>query len=136
MKKWMGWSSLVMMVSLLVACAGHVKYPLSGSSTVPAATGTVTVEDRDKPNRTLKIRVEHLAKPESLAGAAGGPNVPRTYIVWLQAIGDNTPENVGVLNPNDNLEAELVTKTAQKTFQVFVTAEPSPTQNVPTGEHL
>lgn len=130
----------VVLLFLTTSC-GHAQrtVPLTGSSIVPEATGVVTLRDTDKVNKTLEVRVRNLARPESLPGEAlgsAGTTPAQTYVVWVQPIGSSPPENVGALVPDKQLDADLVTKTAQSKFDVFITAEPGPTQTMPTGRRL
>lgn len=133
----LGWLGMGLVLAL-VGCANKAAYPMMGSGLLPAAAGTVVIKDRDKPNKTLEVQVQHLAKPETLPGDALGEAsaTARTYVVWIKPVGDSTPENAGVLNPNDKLEAKLETSTSQRYFEVFVTPEPSPTANTPTGKKV
>lgn len=111
-----------------------------GSSLLPAASGTVTLKDKDQANKTLIVKVHHLAQPENLgakaSGEGQGTSTPHAYVVWMQASENSAPENIGVLVPDKNLEAELTTTTSRLHFDIFVTAEPTPTQNAPTGPRL
>jgi hypothetical protein len=132
---------IVLSVVAAVGCAHNSSnYPLMANQLVPAASGTVTLKNKDDVNKTLIVRVHHLAPPENLSpeAAAKVDNTPagHSYVVWLQATESNPPDNIGVLIPDKNLDAELTATTTQKKFNLFVTAEPSPTQNAPTGQHL
>ncbi len=130
--------SVVVAMMLAMGCMAHERasFPMTGSSMVPAASGAVTLRDRDQANKTLQVDVHHLALPDNLP-ANVVPNGPaHAWVVWVEAVGSNAPENVGVLVPDQNLDAQLITTTAQKKFEVFVTPEPSPTQSMPTGQRL
>ena len=105
------------------------KFDMKTSSTVPAAEGRAIVEhDRNK-NVQVTLEVRHLAKPQSLAPAKG------TYVVWIQPEGQE-PNNVGVLRVNDELKGDFRTTTPYKKFDLFVTAEDSPTVSTPSGTEI
>ncbi|HVT07145.1 MAG TPA: hypothetical protein VHO67_06790 [Polyangia bacterium] len=99
-------------------------WTLNTSPRVPAATGKVSVKPGDDGNQTLKLDVERLAAPPRVFDGAN------TYVVWLIVPG-NAPENIGVLPLDDKLNGHLQTKTPFRTFDVLVTAEPSPTATRP-----
>jgi hypothetical protein len=139
MRNIIGCTTVVVMVALAGCAHGKGTFPLSGSSIVPAATGMVTLkENKDSANKVLHISVQHLARPENLPREALGENggATQTYVVWLQPMGNSSPDNIGVLMPDKNLNAELTTMTTQSRFDVFVTPEPSSTQTAPTGQHV
>ncbi|MGD0836701.1 MAG: hypothetical protein ABSB49_08685 [Polyangia bacterium] len=105
---------------------------------MPGAIGSVVLKDRDKPNKTVEIQVHHLARPGELSAEARPHNTPpaQTYVVWLEPKGTNRPENIGVLTPDSNLDAQITAMTTQSQFTIFVTAEPTDTQLSPTGQRL
>lgn len=105
------------------------KVEMKTSSTVPAAEGRAILEhDRNK-NVQVTLEVRHLAKPQSLAPAKG------TYVVWIQPEGQEA-NNVGVLRVNDELKGDFRTTTPYKKFDLFVTAEDSPTVSTPSGTEI
>jgi hypothetical protein len=105
------------------------KVDMKTSSTVPAAEGRAILEhDRNK-NVQVTLEVRHLAKPQSLAPAKD------TYVVWIQPEGQEA-NNVGVLRVNDELKGDFRTTTPYKKFDLFVTAEDSPTVSSPSGTEI
>ena len=74
----------------------------------------------------LKLKVEHLAKPENLTPPAS------QYLVWIARQGAG-PENVGKLTVGNDLKANLDVTTPFKSFRIFVTAEASGTVAAPSG---
>jgi hypothetical protein len=122
--------TLVTAAALLATPAlAEKKFDMKTSSNVPAAQGRATIEhDRNK-NVKVTLEVEHLAKPQSLAPAKG------TYVVWIQPEGQE-PNNVGVLRVNDELKGDFRTTTPYKKFDLFVTAEDSPTVSSPSGTEI
>lgn len=130
------------LVLLFVGCAhGNTSFPFNGTSLVPAAEGKVSLSGKNQTNKTLEITVHHLAKPQDLNAREVMPGnkegtTPITYVVWLQPLGGGAPENIGVLTPDQNLDAHLTTTTSQRRFDLFVTAEAATTQTAPTGQRL
>ena len=105
------------------------KVDMKTSSRVPAAEGRAILEhDRNK-NVQVTLEVRHLAKPQSLAPAKD------TYVVWIQPEGQEA-NNVGVLRVNDELKGDFRTTTPYKKFDLFVTAEDSPTVSSPSGTEI
>jgi hypothetical protein len=141
MQKTKGYVRVSVVVGLLIAgCAhGNSSVALSGSSLLPAAEGRVTLSGKEQ-NKTLHLVVHHLAEPQNLntqtvAPSSNASSPPQVYVVWLQPTGAG-PDNIGTLMPDKNLDAELTTTTAQKRFEIFITAEPSATMTAPTGQRL
>jgi hypothetical protein len=133
------WKGLVVAIALAGCAHGRGVFPLTGSSIVPAASGTVSFKSKEDGNKTLQVRVQHLAQPENLpreALGSGAGEGAHAYIVWLQPAGTSDPQNVGVLIPDKNLDAEMTTTTTQDKFDIFITPEPSATQNTPTGRRI
>jgi hypothetical protein len=74
--------------------------------------------------------------PQAVFPSGNPSTTPQTYVVWLQPAGGGAAVNIGALMPDKNLDAQLTTTTSQRKFDVFITAEPSPSQTTPTGQHL
>lgn len=102
------------------------KFPLTATTIVPAAAGTVEIGKDHNGNTEVKISVKHLAKPESLTPAKVG------YVVWLQEKGADAT-NEGQLKVDKKLEATFKTVTPRKAFDVFVTGEEDPNAKAPAG---
>jgi hypothetical protein len=66
------------------------KFPLTASSIVPAAKGSVEIGKDRNGNTELTLKVEHLANPTSLARSQAN------YIVWLPDRA-GSPDNQGEL---------------------------------------
>jgi hypothetical protein len=122
--------TLITAAALLATPAlAEKKFDMKTSSTVPAAEGRAIVEhDRNK-NIQVTLEVRHLAQPQSLAPAKG------TYVVWIQPEGQ-AASNVGVLRVNEELKGDFRTTTPYKKFDLFVTAEDSPTVSSPSGPEI
>jgi hypothetical protein len=117
-------------VLLALAALGWARddkmYP---ASITPGATGVVKTDNSQNGNTGVEVDVKHLASPEQLSPPA------QTYVVWLQPQGQD-PVNAGALKVDDNLNGKLTTRTPYKVFDVFITAENSPTVTAPTGPHV
>jgi hypothetical protein len=119
--------SAVILAFFTFASFAHSKeFPLTASSSVPAAKGKVDVDKDQNGNRKVKLEVQHLAKPSTLTPAQ------TNYVVWIQARG-REPENKGQLAVNDKLEGKLETTTQYEAFDIFVTAEGNPSIAAPEG---
>ena len=107
---------------------------LQASPKVPAAEGSVSVQDGDNGNYKVALNVKHMAPPEKVATGAS------SYVVWLRPLATDTksqaPQNMGALVVNKDLEGNLTTVTPYRQFDLFVTAEPVPNSTAPTGEQL
>jgi hypothetical protein len=73
--------------------------------------------------------VDHLAKPEHLSPAK------QAYVVWIQPEGKEAT-NEGVLRVNDELKGDFRANTPYKKFDLFVTAEDTPTATSPSGPEI
>ncbi len=122
--------TLITAAALMAAPAmAEKKVEMKTSSTVPAAGGrAILAHDRNK-NVRGSLGGRHLAKPQSLAPAKD------TYVVWIQPEGQEA-NNVGVLRVNDELKGDFRTTTPYKKFDLFVTAEDSPTVSTPSGTEI
>jgi hypothetical protein len=105
------------------------RFPLTAASIVPAAKGSVEIGKDRNGNTEVKLRVEHLANPTSLAPSQAN------YIVWLEAK-DSGPENEGELKVNGKLEGSFETVTPRKNFELFVTGENDATVKSPSGPEV
>jgi FlaG/FlaF family flagellin (archaellin) len=99
--------------------------PMNSASEVPASEGTVKATIGNNGNTNLAIRVKHLAPAARLQADA------TVYIVWLQQAGQS-PQNLGALTLNKDLEGSLDTVTPFRKFTVTVTPEPGRQMEQPT----
>jgi len=121
---------------LSVSCSmlgggGTRELRLTGNPDVPAAEGRAKVSTTDNGNTQIELVVEHLAPPEQVSSDA------TVYVVWVQ----NTQpyehaQNLGALKVDGNLNGSIKTVTSLRSFDLFVTAEPSPSSTSPTGDAL
>ena len=100
-------------------------YPMTGDTSVPGATGTVTVQkDKDNGNVKVDVKVEHLANPVSLTPPAN------TYLVWVRANGGDAVKE-GAIRVDKNLSGDLKVVTTSKEFDIFITPEQSDSVSAP-----
>lgn len=105
-------------------------YHMTASSSIPAASGVVTVKKGGQNRNTeLDVKVSNLARPANL------PQSANVYIVWVRPSGE-TAVNEGAIRVNKNLDGELKTATTSKNCDVFITAEQSATATSPEGPQL
>jgi hypothetical protein len=118
---------------LLIFCFGLLAWakdmPLTADPSIPAASGKVSWDKDDNGNLKVHLEVKHLAQPSTLTPAR------QTYVVWIQPRGKD-PENQGQLRVNNDLNGDLQTRTPYRAFDIFVTAEDSPTVTTPSGPQL
>jgi hypothetical protein len=115
----------------VAACGGEPPtVRMAVANGMPAAEGTVLATRADNDNTAVEVRVRHLASPEKIAPEA------TTYVVWARPSGAGSPQNLGALKVDKDLQGTLKTVTPLRTFDVFITAEPSPTVRQPSSAHL
>ncbi|RZA06517.1 MAG: hypothetical protein EOP11_10185 [Proteobacteria bacterium] len=110
---------------------GGPKQVMNVDPSVPAAHGEVQAKESDNGNTEVRLKVEHLARPEALGSEA------KTYVVWVQdsATGEHV-QNLGALKVNDSLKGSIRALTPLKRFDIFVTPEPLATAESPSGERV
>lgn len=106
---------------------GQRKITLRPTTTVPGASGEAEIGRDKNGNTTVRLQVWHLAPPANLTPAAG------FFIVWAQA-GAAPAENKGVLKVNDNLQGEMRFLTAAREFDLYITAEVTPSPAAPSPQ--
>ncbi|MGA2887994.1 MAG: hypothetical protein ABSE51_08070 [Terracidiphilus sp.] len=119
----------IAMVALLAVwpLTGAKEYQMTPAVGVPAATGVVKVErDKDNGNVKLEIKVDHLARPDSLTPSASN------YLVWIRPNGGEAFKQ-GAIGVDKNLKGELKLETVSKDFDVFITAEQSESVTLPSS---
>src|SRR6266478_6588141 len=92
---------------------------LTNTGLNPAAQGKISTETDRNGNTRVHVEVKHMASPAALSPAK------QAYAVWVQPRGQS-PELLGVLRVNDDLESSLNASTPQKDFDVLITAEDTP----------
>lgn len=148
---------LILALTSLPGCAmfrsnGGGKVALTASRSAPAAQGEIATKTTNDQNTQVKIKVKHLAPPESIAQGA------TTYVVWVRPLGmpvaqgertGDYPErqesqsgnevgvyNLGGMKISKDLDGELNTTTPFRAFELFITAESSSAVTAPNGERV
>ena len=123
-------AALLLVVTGTACASAPPKVRMSVTERMPAAEGIVVVAKADNDNTALEVSVRHLAPPEKIAPEA------TTYVVWARASAANDVQNLGALKVNKDLQGTLKTVTPLRTFDVFITAEASPTAQSPSSDGL
>ena len=112
---------------MLVGCAARQR--LSQGTQLEGARGEVerTVEG-DKVH--VVVRVHNLLRPSAV-----GPDAT-AFVVWAEPVQGGSPRNLGALRLDEDENGELETSTTLRSFELFITAEPSSTDHEPWGEKL
>jgi hypothetical protein len=119
----------ILIICSMVGTAFAGEMQLIADQSVPAATGKVNFEHDKNHNIKFHIDTKHLARPESLTPPK------QAYVVWIQPRGKD-PQNAGVLTVDQNLEGSFRGTTPYPTFDVFITAEDSPSADHPSGTQV
>jgi hypothetical protein len=134
-KQWLVIAALALVtpvVSTMAGCgaSGPQTVVMRTSHDVPAAEGTIKFSETDNGNTSIEVDVRHMASPEKVATGA------MTYVLWARAAGAGIPQNLGALQVDGDLRGTLKTVTPLRSFDVFITAEASPTTMAPINKQL
>ncbi len=127
MRRHFGFIACVLLFAL--ALWGQQIRQLTISPALPGASGRMGISYDTSGTIYINIQAKHLARPDQLHPAK------TAYVVWVQPPGE-PPQNHGVLQVNDKLEATYFTTVHTNNFDVFVTAEDNSKVTRPNGEHL
>lgn len=106
---------------------GHT-VKLAAGPQLPAAHGEVKVKEGKNNDTYLRLVVHNVLRPEQLA-----PNAS-ALVVWAKATAPGgEPQNIGILQLDDNMDGKLDTMTPFIDFDLMVTAEPTMTASSPSG---
>lgn len=117
----------VALVLLATGCSHKVR--MTPATSVPAAVGTAKIKKDKNGNTVVDLKVQHLARPDSLTPPQS------VYIVWIQPRGGQVVKE-GQLRVDDNLQGEFKTPAPARNFDIFVTAENGPNVTQPTGPEV
>ena len=121
---------VVTLVLGLLPCVLLAKtFKLQSTSIVPGASGEVKSAKDKNGNTKFSVQVKHLANPSALTPPKS------TYVIWIQQPGA-APESQGVLKVNKNLEGKFETSTADKRFDLWITAESDASLKAPSGPEV
>lgn len=126
------------MIALLIvaglgtlSCAGQKELQLTNSPDIPAAQSRVKIGTTDNGNTKIDLEVKHLASPEQVNPGS------TVYVVWARGneYGAQS-QNLGALKVDDNLNGTISAVTPLRSFELYITAEPSQMTDAPTGRTL
>ena len=121
---------VLILISGMLPCVLLAKtFKLHSTSTVPGASGEVKSAKDKNGNTKFSVQVKHLANPSALTPPKS------TYVVWIQQPGA-APESQGVLKVDKNLEGKFETSTADKRFDLWITAENDASIKSPSGPEV
>lgn len=110
---------VLLLLCLLMACAGPLRLPLSGHDDHGSVQGLVTVEQVEGGDRLVTVSASELPPPARL-----NPDL-RTYVVWFEP-GEGEPIRAGELTYEPQYrEGRLHAATPLERFQLEITAERS-----------
>ena len=119
--------ALITILSFLLTVAARGREDrLNNTGATPAAMGKVVTDNDRNGNTGVNVEVKHMAAPQSLTPAK------TTYVVWIQPRG-KSPEVLGLLRVNEDLEGHLKAETTYKDFDIFITAEDNVKPDIPSG---
>lgn len=121
--------ALLLSLSATFGCGGK-KVEMTPASTQPAASGVAKLDHDKNGNLMADLKVKHLAHPQNLSPPKSA------YVVWIQPKDSSSPQKLGELRVNDNLEGEFKAPVPVSNFQIFVTAEDGPTVSQPSGPEV
>lgn len=124
--------ALLVVTGLTTAsCAGSKELRMASSGDIPAAESTVKISTTSNGNTGFDLAVKHLAAPQRVDANTS------VYVVWTRGSGStDSTQNMGALVVDDNLNGSFAGVTPLKSFDLFVTAEPTQAAASPTGKTL
>lgn len=112
-----------------LGCAARLGGNLNRSAAVPAAEGEVRFRRTPNDNVAIALSIKHLRDPQTLEPPAWA------YVAWIRPK-EGPALNIGALRVSRDQNGELQTVTQLRTFELFVTAEPTGEVEQPSGEPL
>jgi hypothetical protein len=105
------------MALTISGAAWATDFKMQATPVDPGAQGTVTVDaGKAGQNASIKVKVEHPAKPSLLTPPASA------YVVWIEQSGE-APQNGGTIRIGDDEKGEVLMTTTAPRFTVLITAE-------------
>lgn len=129
-RHWFTTAALGLVLTLAACGSGPPTVRMTTNPSIPGAQGTVKYSVTDNGNTAIELEVRHLAPPEQVEPGA------TTYVAWARAPGQDTPQNLGALRVDEDLRGTLETVTPMQSFDLYITAESSPTASAPTNREL
>jgi hypothetical protein len=83
-------------------------------------------------NTHIAIKVVHLAPPDRVGAGAS------TYVAWSEVGSGDAKQlqNLGAIRVDKDFSGQLETVSALTDFDLFITPEPAPTAQLPTGKEV
>ena len=104
---------------------------MTSNRKVSTLEGNLTVSTTNWNSNLIDLSVKNMSRPNKINPRA------KTYVVWEVPFGAKMkPQSIGILMPDKNLNARLMTATPFKQFELFITAEPTSNPGLPTGQKL
>jgi hypothetical protein len=104
---------------------------LATSERIPGAHGTFEVSSGPSGNTVVRVAVKHMAPPQKVTSGA------TTYVVWVKPLtADGEPQNMGAMKLDGEQHGVFESMTPFRSFELFLTAEPSPSTQEPRGEKM
>lgn len=125
MKK-LNFSALIVALFFLAASCSD-KTTFQRSELLPAAEGEIDIDQDNNGNYRIDIDIENMARASSLTPARN------VYVVWAKSDNDEM-RNLGSLQVDKNLNAELTAVTPYKPKEIIITAEDNSTTSYPSNQ--
>lgn len=125
----MRFAAIALAFLLLAGVAFGDDVKLRPGTADPSAAGKINYHHDRNGNTSMELKVDHLAAPMNLQPAK------QVYVVWVQAPGQ-APENKGVLKVNRDEKGDIKMTSPHQAFDIFVTAEDSPSVSSPSGPEV
>ncbi len=129
MRTWIASRIIPTVLILAMGCAD--KLSMTASQDVEVAQGELKLQRTEDGNTRVDLKIKQLTPAERVQPGA------ITYVVWAQPLAvPGAAENLGMLQLSEGHRGELRTITGLREFAVYVTAEPTPLADRPTGKRL
>ncbi len=123
---------LLAVIGLTLTACGSNQIRMTNLERVPAAEANLKT-DKDKDGMVnYQLDVKHLAPADKVSEGASA------YVAWIEpdGPGESAPQNIGLVNVNENLSATIEGRTPFQNFDFFITAEPHASVTQPDGERI
>jgi hypothetical protein len=123
--------TVVLLALTNASCFGPRTIQLTASSEIPAAQSSAKVSTTDNGNTKIDLSVQHLALPGRVSPGS------TVYVVWVRGDqSDARAQNLGALKVSSDLSGTLSAVTPLKSFELFVTPEPTQSVSEPSGRRM
>lgn len=112
---------------LLMSCATRLEFPVS--KVTPAASITAKIKEGENKNKTIDIKVLHLASADRLSPPAN------IYVVWIKTK-KNGINNIGTISNENAKQTSIRVTTPFEIKEIFITAEEEGGISNPSGMEI